>query len=153
MAEASTSEPAAAETGHETSDLGAKNIALFGAGLAVLITVALLVCYALVVWMRESEARRAEPPSPLAVTREPTSGPQLLVEPGRALKAMRQQEEARLKSYGWIDQEKGIVHVPIERAIEMLAEKGLPARPGKAQTKGDGRTAGEGGAARQERQP
>ena len=153
MAEGNISEPTAAETGHETSDLSARNIALFGAGLTVLITVALLVCYALVVWMRASEARRAGPPSPLAVTREPMLGPQLLVEPGQALKAMRQQEEARLKSYGWIDQEKGIVHVPIERAIEMLAEKGLPARPSKPQTKGVSRTVGEGGAVRQERQP
>ena len=41
----------------------------------------------------------------------------------------------------------------VKRAIEMLAEKGLPARPSKPQTKGVSRTVGEGGAVRQERQP
>jgi hypothetical protein len=34
---------------------------------------------------------------------------------------------ARLNGYGWVDREKGIVHVPIERAIEAVAGGALPA--------------------------
>ncbi|MGH7853185.1 MAG: hypothetical protein ACREP3_07065 [Candidatus Binatia bacterium] len=146
MADAKTSESINAESGHELSDLSPRNISLFGAGLAVLIIVVLLASYAMMVWLRDGAARRAEPPSPLSTTREPTPGPELLVEPGRAMKAMRQQEEARLKSYGWIDQEKGIAHIPIERAIDMLAEQGLPARPRKAQSTGETRAGKEAGA-------
>ena len=48
---------------------------------------------------------------------------------------MRAQEEARLNSYGWIDEENGIVHIPIERAMDILAKQGLPARQGKAQAR------------------
>lgn len=128
MADAKTSEPIHAAAGHELSDLSARNIALFGAGLAVLIIVVLLASYALMVWLRDGAARRAEPPSPFVVVPEPTPGPQLEIRPGRALKALREQEDAHLKGYGWIDQEKGVVHIPIERAIEMLVKKGLPAR-------------------------
>jgi hypothetical protein len=138
MAEANTPHQSGPVAGHELSDLSPRNISFFGIGLAVLIIFALLAIYGLMVWLRESAGRRAEPPSPLSVAREPTPGPQLLIEPGRAMKAMRQQEEARLKRYGWIDQEKGIVHIPIERAIDMLADKGLPARPNKAQAENRG---------------
>ncbi len=40
--------------------------------------------------------------------------------------AWREAAHRRLDSYGWIDQQKGIVHIPIEKAMEMV-EKG--ARP------------------------
>jgi hypothetical protein len=33
-----------------------------------------------------------------------------------------------LQSYGWIDQQKGVVRIPIERAMELTAERGLPVR-------------------------
>jgi len=40
--------------------------------------------------------------------------------------AWRAQAEQRLRSIGWVDREKGLVHIPIERAMD-LVEKG--ARP------------------------
>ena len=42
---------------------------------------------------------------------------------------MRAAEDQLLTSYGWVDQSKGIVRVPINRAIDMLASAGLPSRP------------------------
>ena len=41
---------------------------------------------------------------------------------------MRRAEDALLKNYGWIDQKTGIVRIPVDRAIELLAKRGLPAR-------------------------
>jgi hypothetical protein len=120
-----------ADTGHELSDLSARGISLFGLGLALLVIVALLVCYGLLVLLRDSQARRAEPPSALSPSRERPVGPQLEVQPGQAMKEVRRQEEKHLKSYGWIDREKGVAHIPIERAMEILANKGLPARKQK----------------------
>lgn len=146
------SHPDSVETGHELSDLSARNIALFGAGLAIAIAVALLTVYGLMTLLRAREARQAEPPSPLAVTPEPVPGPHLLVQPGRALQNMRAEEETRLKSYGWIDEEKGIVHIPIERAVEILAEKGLPARQSEPQT-AEGKTAARVESGRAEARP
>jgi hypothetical protein len=44
---------------------------------------------------------------------------------------MRADEDQILGSYGWIDRERGIVRLPIDRAIALLAEKGLPERAEK----------------------
>jgi len=128
MAEATTSNQVTAEVGHELSDLSPRRISFFAIGLAALVIIALLLCYGLLAWMIKSEARRAEPAKQFAVLREPMVQPRLAVEPGRALKALRQQEQTRLNGYGWVDQEKGIVHIPIERAMDMLVKKGLPVR-------------------------
>src|ERR1700691_5625071 len=38
-------------------------------------------------------------------------------------------EENELYSYGWVDEKAGTVHIPIDRAMELLVERGLPVRP------------------------
>ncbi len=35
-------------------------------------------------------------------------------------------ERTRLESYGWVDQKAGVAHIPIEEAIQRMAETGLP---------------------------
>ena len=54
--------------------------------------------------------------------------PLLVAAPAEAMRSYRLQEEEVLHSYGWVDKEAGIVRIPIERAIELLAQGGLPAR-------------------------
>lgn len=39
---------------------------------------------------------------------------------------MRAEEDRLLDSYGWIDKQAGVVRVPIGRAMDLLAERGLP---------------------------
>jgi hypothetical protein len=39
----------------------------------------------------------------------------------------RQERSRRLNSYGWVDRAKGIVHVPIERAMDATLAGSLPA--------------------------
>jgi hypothetical protein len=41
---------------------------------------------------------------------------------------MRATEDAVLHSYGWMDRPAGIIRMPIDRAMELLVERGLPAR-------------------------
>ncbi|MEZ4735224.1 MAG: c-type cytochrome domain-containing protein [Caldilineaceae bacterium] len=43
-----------------------------------------------------------------------------------ALAERRNAEMAQLQGYGWVDQEAGIARVPIDRAIALVAESGLP---------------------------
>jgi hypothetical protein len=40
----------------------------------------------------------------------------------------RTKEEAELHSYGWVDQGAGTVHIPIEDAMRLTLERGLPSR-------------------------
>ncbi len=54
--------------------------------------------------------------------------PVLQIDPVGDLKAYKAKEEALLNSYGWVDKDAGIARIPIERAIELTAQKGLPYR-------------------------
>jgi hypothetical protein len=38
-------------------------------------------------------------------------------------------EEQQLHSYGWVDQSAGSVHIPIDQAMQLIAERGLPTTP------------------------
>jgi hypothetical protein len=40
--------------------------------------------------------------------------------------ARREEAEARLNSYGWVDKQTGVVRIPIEQAMAIIAEDGLP---------------------------
>jgi hypothetical protein len=54
--------------------------------------------------------------------------PQLEVTETADLAAQRAAEQGILSTYGWVDREHGIVRIPIERAIELLAASHLAAR-------------------------
>jgi hypothetical protein len=45
------------------------------------------------------------------------------------LNNFRYAEEEKLNSYGWVDQNAGTVHIPIERAMELVAQRGLSTTP------------------------
>lgn len=59
--------------------------------------------------------------------------------------------EVQLNSYGWVDQKNGVAHIPIERAIDIMSQQGLPVRPQPVLPpranfgSGDGTPAGSGG--------
>ena len=38
----------------------------------------------------------------------------------------RAEQERRLNSYGWVDRDKQIIHLPIERAMEQMAAESKP---------------------------
>jgi hypothetical protein len=38
-------------------------------------------------------------------------------------------EDDILYSYGWVDEKAGIVRIPIDRAMDLLVQRGLPVRP------------------------
>jgi len=44
------------------------------------------------------------------------------------LNGIRIEEEKTLYSYGWVDEKAGTVHIPIERAMDLLVQRGLPVR-------------------------
>jgi len=55
--------------------------------------------------------------------------PRLETDERTQLNSIRIAEEQKLNSYGWVDEKAGTVHIPIERAMELLAQRGLPLRP------------------------
>jgi hypothetical protein len=68
-------------------------------------------------WRPVARPQRASPP--------PTF-PKLQISPAVDLQAFREKEDQLLTTYGWINQSSGIVRVPIERAMDIVLQKGLP---------------------------
>ena len=58
--------------------------------------------------------------------------PRLQTQPFKDVYLLKQGQNERLESYGWVDKENGVVHIPIERAMEVSLERGLPVRGGQA---------------------
>ncbi len=42
---------------------------------------------------------------------------------------LHEREDLLLDNYSWVDQSKGTVRIPIERAMELIAQRGLPVAP------------------------
>lgn len=54
--------------------------------------------------------------------------PVLQIDPVADLNAYKAQQNELLNNYGWVDKDAGVARIPIERAIELTAQKGLPHR-------------------------
>jgi hypothetical protein len=55
--------------------------------------------------------------------------PRLQVNPKRDLDRLEAQENARLNGFGWADRDRQIAHIPIERAMQLLAGRGIAGWP------------------------
>ena len=111
--------------GYEKRDTTARPIVLFGVGLLALVIVSLLLMGGLFSFYDVRETRLDQSASPLgAVTLPPE--PRLQVTPGQDLVGVRAIEDRKLEGYEWIDRDAGIVAIPVERAIDLVAERGLP---------------------------
>lgn len=119
---------------YEVRDTNIRSIVAFGIGLMVLLAVSLLLMFWLFGFLAERETQAPEI-SPLAEPRPLPPAPRLQVTPEPDLERLRRSEEIFLNSYGWGNREEGIVRIPIDRAIEVLSERGLPVRPGEEQRK------------------
>jgi hypothetical protein len=66
----------------------------------------------------------------LATSQEPRLPPEprLQTNPRGDLADLRGGEEQTLKSYGWVDKSAGVVRIPIDEAMKIVVQKGLPAR-------------------------
>jgi hypothetical protein len=52
--------------------------------------------------------------------------PRLQVSPAEDLAKVKNSSREKLESYGWVDRDSKTVRIPIERAIDFVAERGVP---------------------------
>jgi hypothetical protein len=112
--------------GYETRDANARGVFYFLVYLGSGIVLSVLVCWGLFRYFSAEYAQSA-PASPFAETRIVPSSPQLQVNPIEDLQKFREQQQSALEEYAWENRQNGMVRVPIERAMELLLQKGLPA--------------------------
>src|SRR5215470_14728268 len=113
--------------GYETRDASIPTLVKFAIGLFVLLVVALWAMRGLFNYFRV-EQTLGPPASPFAATRPLPPPPRLQAAPARDWRELHASEDRILNSYSWVDRQAGVVRIPISRAMDVLAERGLPAR-------------------------
>jgi hypothetical protein len=129
------------EAEFERQDLAPRSILIFFLGLAVVCLLVLFLLRGMYRYLDTYEYGHEPPQDPLVLqpeadTRSVTPSdiatfPQPRLESNERLEIndFRVQEEKTLNSYGWVDQQTGVVRIPIERAMQLLVQRGLPTRP------------------------
>lgn len=112
--------------GYETSDVNGRRFAYF----MTILVVATVICA--ITALATYQYRRTKPKNdpvaiiPVMEERALPPLPRLQQRPALDIQAFRETENQRLTKYAVIDKTAGIVQVPVERAMEIVAEKGLP---------------------------
>ena len=122
---------------YEPSDVSVRGILAFGAGLVLLVVVGHLVSGRLVaVFERQAKASHAPPP-PMAEKRPHLPSdlahiprPRLEESEVEGLRELREEEEKLLHGSGWVDRDAGMVRIPIEDAMRLLADPTFAERHG-----------------------
>ena len=135
---------------HETTDISLEGIGRLTIGFIVIICVVSTVMYATYRMLDRRTMGQVDSPvefaadSDKAVAKEittpnlmdqpntvdeigrPAAGPKILTNEPLWLAQFRTQQREALTTYGWVDKEAGVVRVPIERAKQLIVERGLP---------------------------
>jgi hypothetical protein len=120
---------------HERRDVNVFQISAFGIGLLLGCIIVVFAMWGLFTYLFKREDARNLGNQPAAMMSERAKlppEPRLQAEPKVELKDLKADEETILNSYGWIDPNKGIVRIPIDQAIDIVAQKGLPSKPSPA---------------------
>jgi hypothetical protein len=118
---------------HETSDVNIRAILGFGAGLFVVAVFVHFIIWVMFLYFGAREARGEARRFPLAATEEHRLPPEprLQTNPRQDLIDLRTGEDALLDGYSWVDKNQGIVRIPIDEAMKLTVQRGLPARQEK----------------------
>ncbi len=125
---------------HEHNDINVRGTMTFVIALAIGIVVSFLLMWGMFGYLngREAGLDAEQPASTLARGRKPEDRlppePRLQLAPGSQRHPLKEMDDVRnewrthLDNYAWMDQTTGTVRIPIERAKELLLQKGLPVR-------------------------
>ncbi|HJW14214.1 MAG TPA: hypothetical protein VJ776_05940 [Thermoanaerobaculia bacterium] len=109
-------------------DVNTRGVLLAGLWLGVAAVVISAAMWGLMRWLDRSlrAAERPLAPSVAASLKRTPPEPRLEPQPLLPRQRLRAEEDTVLKSYAWVDRPGGIVRIPIDRAMELIAERGLP---------------------------
>jgi hypothetical protein len=138
------------ETSFEPEDLSARGVFAFMIGLAITGLAIYFIIIGMYKFLDDYERKQSAAASPLAsgdgvtaryIPYHPNQGDsvsQTFKENGAPLlehdergqfKDFLLKQEDQLNSYGWVDQQAGVAHIPIEHAMDLLVQRGLPVLP------------------------
>ena len=119
----------AAKPRHQLDEVNFGGIVLTGGALVAMILLAVLGAGALFTIFADNRNQPITPVSPLAQTAQIPPEPRSQSDLRPNLQSLRATEDATLSSYGWVDRQNNVVHIPIDRAMDVLVQQGLPTSP------------------------
>ncbi|HSP99991.1 MAG TPA: hypothetical protein VL049_22435 [Candidatus Dormibacteraeota bacterium] len=110
---------------HQEDEIVLRPVVIAGLGLLVFVAITGAAMFGLYHVLAREEARLSPPANPLAAAEGPRMPPEprLQTHPLKDLEELRQAETEQLTTYGWVDKSAGTVRIPIDRAIDILAER------------------------------
>jgi hypothetical protein len=145
----------------EQEDLSPVGIFYFMAGLAIVGVLIYFIVVGMYRFLDAYDRSHQKPPNPMAVqtgvdARVTTPFPEALskmeqtfpkpvLEHNEMLQfnGILEKQDQTLASYDWVDKDQGIVRIPIDKAMELLAQRGLPVLPQGAAAQASGAGANE----------
>jgi hypothetical protein len=136
-------QPMSSHDGFEHEDLSSSGPLYFFAGLALLGLVLYLIVFGMYRFLDRYAAAHQAPLSPMAtpqadtriMTHENTQifpQPRLEENERTQLREFIEDQDRKLATYDWMDKDRGIVRIPIDRAMALIVQRGLPVRPERA---------------------
>jgi hypothetical protein len=126
-------DPQSVRVGYERSDMRPGVVIAGAVGLLVAVGLLLLgvtVLMTIVTGLPPAIGRPSDLIGGAQAAPQPTPpAPALESEPGQSLDPYMAASQARLNSYRWVDRSAGIAAIPIDQAMDLIAQQGLPARP------------------------
>src|SRR5208283_4986383 len=132
-------------TEFEREDLGTRGVFAFMIGLAVIGIVIYFIIVGMYSFLDNYERSQMSTASPLVTTKGAMSrvvtqadmdkafkdngAPMLETNERGQFKDFLINQEDQLNSYGWVDKDAGIAHIPIQRAMDLIVQQGLPVVP------------------------
>jgi hypothetical protein len=121
---------------YETRDVKVRPLAVFIAGLSIVgivVYLVVLLMFRLFSGQAATEDARLAPssvsrPASASVEDRLPPEPRIQANPGADMRRLREQDEAVLTTYGWVDRPAGIARIPIDVAMSQVLEEGLPVR-------------------------
>src|SRR5581483_6064354 len=115
---------------YERRDVKPFYIAAIGVFMIVSAVVIYAAVWGLYRYLNAEDTNRG--PRPTMIEAKPTGPPEphLQVDPIGDLQQKRTATNQILSSYGWVDQQNGYIRIPIDKAMDMIATKGLPSVQG-----------------------
>jgi hypothetical protein len=136
-------------TGHETEfepeDLGTRGVFAFMIGLAVIGVVIYFIIVGMYSFLDNYERSQMATASPLQTSKGAMSrvvtqadmdktfkdngAPMLETNERGQFRDFLINQEDQLNSYGWVDKDAGVAHIPIKHAMDLIVQRGLPVVP------------------------
>lgn len=103
--------------GHEPVETDVRAVWRTGAVIAAVVIATYLLILGMMKWFLHAEGSPAANAAAITEINWPQQNP---------LQQLRGTEQKLLDNYGWIDREAGIARIPVDRAIEIISQNGLP---------------------------